>query len=312
MKSDPSPQRFLRYSRLHPPASPIQRRVLSVLGLTVLLLALLFSGGNALAQQNDPPPPSADLGDAPDSTNHHSMNNTAYAGVPGRFPTVFTGTPAGEGIGPIHHNPRVVWLGDKVSLENEADTGPDQEMDAGGNPINNILAKGANNADNDRADDGWLNRDVPLPNCQEATLKVRVRRAPAGAETGNLFLNVWFDGNRDGDWADQGVCQSENLPNGHSNEWIVNNFPVDASKFVSGVQDIEVKTILIYNEKPDAPAWMRFTLSEQQAVPVPVDKPTAAQEPPVQGLADGRGPANGSVRRGSGSCHICRSHLRWS
>ncbi len=260
------------------------RRYLSVLGLLLLVMALAFSGSSALAQTNEPQPPHADLGDAPDSTNHHALSNTAYAGVPGRFPTVFEGTPAGEGRGPIHLNPRVVWLGDRVSLENEADTGPDQEMDAGGNPVNNILAKGADNADNDRGDDGWLNRDVPLPNCQEAILKVRVRKDPA-AKTGRVFLNVWIDGNRDGDWADLGVCE----PNGHSNEWIVRDFVVDTSTFVTDVQDIDVKTILIYNEKPDAPAWMRFTLSNTPAVqPEP-----AANQPNIPIEADGRGPVNG-------------------
>ncbi len=263
---------------------PLSRRFLSVLGLLLLVMALAFSGSSALAQINEPQPPHADLGDAPDSSNHHALSNTAYAGVPGHFPTVFEGTPAGEGKGPIHLEPRVVWLGDKVSLENEADRGPDQEMDAGGNPINNILAKGADNADNDRGDDGWLNRDVPLPDCQEAVLKVRVRKN-AAAKAGRLFLNVWTDGNRDGDWADLGACE----PNRHSNEWIVRDFVVDTSTFISGFQDIDVKTILIYNEKPDAPAWMRFTLSNTPAVqPEP-----AANQPNIPIEADGRGPVNG-------------------
>lgn len=260
------------------------RRLLSVLGLLLLVMALAFSATSTFAQQTDPLPPTADLGDAPDSSNHHAINNTAYVGVPGKFPTVFADTPTGEGLGPIHLNPRIVWLGDRVSLENEADKGPDQEMDAGGNPINNILAKGADNADNDRGDDGWLNRDVPLPNCQEAVLKVRVRKDPA-AKTGRVFLNVWTDGNRDGDWADLGTCQ----PDGHSNEWIVRDFVVDTSTFISGFQDIDVKTVLIYNEKPDAPAWMRFTLSDGQAVqPQPTtNQPTATSQ------ADGRGPGQG-------------------
>ena len=255
-----------------------------LLGMIVLILTLAISATGVYAQQNDPPAPNADLGDAPDSTNHHGMDNTAYPGVPGQFPTVFEGTPAGEGPGPLHRNPLVVWLGDKVSLENEADKGPDQEMDAGGNPINNILAKGVDNADNDRADDGWLNRDVPLPDCQEAVLKVRVRK-DAAVKTGRLFLNVWIDGNRDGDWADKGVCE----PNGHSNEWIVRDFVVDTSTFTGDFQDIEVKTILVYNEKPDAPVWMRFMLSNEQAAqPQPaVDQPNTPAEP------DGRGPEKG-------------------
>lgn len=263
--------------------------VRGILGVAVLVLALLLSGSAVYAQQTDPPPPTADLGDAPDSTNHHGISNTAYGGVPGRFPTVFRDTPAGEGPGPIHHRPKEIWLGDKVSLENEADQGPDEEMDAGGNPINNILAKGADNADNDRADDGWLNRDVPLEDCKEARLKVRVRKNPA-TKMERAFLNVWIDGNRDGDWQDIGKCE----PDGHSNEWIVQNFPVDLTGFTGDVADIEVGTILVYNERPDMPAWMRFTLSDEQAVHIPQqDQPTDPGTAPAQGLADGRGPDNG-------------------
>lgn len=265
------------------------RSLKALLGAAVLIFTFLLAGGGVYAQDNQPPEPvHADLGDAPDSlSNHHGINNTAYSGVPGRFPTVFDGTPPGEGRGPIHHNPRVIWLGDKVSLENEADTGPDQEMDAGGNPINNILAKGADNADNDRGDDGWLNRNVPLADCQETELKVRVRKDPA-AKIERAFLNVWIDGNRDGDWDDIGPCQ----PDGHSNEWIVQNFVVNLSAFTGDFQDITVRTILVYNEQPDAPAWMRFSLSDVEAVHIPVDQP-GREEPPVHGLADGRGPDNG-------------------
>ena len=277
-----------RSRKFHPHSTTQYARLHLILGVVVLILTLAFSGTSLYAQQTEPQPPHADLGDAPDSTNHHSMDNTAYPGVPGRFPTVFNDTPVGEGKGPIHLDPRVVWLGDKVSLENEADTGPDQEMDAGGNPINNILAKGDDNANNDRADDGWLNRDAPLPNCHEATLKVRVRKS-AAATPQPLYLNVWIDGNRDGDWEDLGKCE----PDGHSNEWIVQDFSVDMTTIISDFVDIDVKTILIYNEKPDAPAWMRFTLSNEPAVHIPpVDQPNP-NEPPIHGLTDGRGPENG-------------------
>ena len=283
MDPERTPKQRLTLATKHP-------NLIRVLGIAVILFALLLSGSAsnpAYAQQPEPETPHADLGDAPDSTNHHGMDNTAYAGVPGRFPTVYTATPAGEGHGPIHHNPRIVWLGDKVSLENEADQGPDQENDAGGNPINNILAKGADNADNDRADDGWLNRGIPLPDCQEVTLRVRVRKDPATA-TREAFLNVWIDGNRDGDWQDIGECE----PDGHSNEWIVQNRSVDLTSFTDFI-DLDFKTILVYNEKPDMPAWMRFTLSDEQAVQMPPNDQPNPNEPPTHGLTDGRGPENG-------------------
>ncbi|MEZ4658810.1 MAG: hypothetical protein R2911_14675 [Caldilineaceae bacterium] len=43
----------------------------------------------------------------------------------------------------------------------------------------NILDNGAADvADNDRADDGWLNPDAPLDDCREATLAVRACGPP--------------------------------------------------------------------------------------------------------------------------------------
>ncbi|MEZ4674436.1 MAG: hypothetical protein R2932_09350 [Caldilineaceae bacterium] len=46
-----------------------------------------------------------------------------------------------------------------------------------------------------------------------------------------------------------------------------------------------VPTVLVLNNKPEAKAWLRFTLSEQPAVKPPVSSTGAV------GLPDGRGPA---------------------
>jgi hypothetical protein len=101
--------------------------------------------------------PRHDLGDAPDSSNSVGAAMTAYPGVPANFPTAYQGgaVPAG----PLHKQPQsMAFLGSAVSLENEADTGPDQD------PTNNIQPA-ANAPDLDLADDGVV---VPLalPNCQ--------------------------------------------------------------------------------------------------------------------------------------------------
>lgn len=215
----------------------------------------------------------SDLGDAPDSTyNHHSiMTNTAYLTptIKGRYPTVWAGTPNTAPSGPLHKDATWVWLGKHVSFEMEADIGPDQDI------RNNILNGGKDNADNDQFDDGWLNPKAVFPDCKETTLKVRISRRP-GVQTGRMFLNVWFDGNRDGDWDDVRRCANQTS---YGHEWIVQDFIVDTSTIV-GYQDIVVPTTLILNADPDAPAWVRFTLSEKPA-----------QRPPTGGLADGRGPA---------------------
>ena len=226
--------------------------------------------------------PRPDLGDAPDSTNHHGINNTAYAigGVLGQFPTVWD-VPAGQVAGPRHANLTMEgWLGDFLSREHDADQGPDQDT-----PRNNILRNTVTGAvgdvaDNDRADDGWRNRSVKFFNCQRQTLDVRVSKAPAAARN-IMYLNVWFDGNRDGDWADLGQCQpDEAQPAQAAYEWIVQNYIVDMTSIAAGgSRDFAVLTEKVMNATEGMPHWMRFMLSEEPAV-----------QPAAGGLPDGRGP----------------------
>ncbi|HHY56243.1 MAG TPA: hypothetical protein GYA08_12490 [Chloroflexi bacterium] len=236
------------------------------------------------------PPPDGqnrpDLGDAPDSTNHAGaggadLNNTAYpaSGVFGRFPTVWGGSPAGA-TGPKHVNPHLeAVLGRGLTAEvDAAPPAADQDI------INNILAGSADNANNDLGDDGWRNPGAPLVNCQEATLTVRFTRHPASTLE-RMYLNVWFDGNRDGDWADVGLCQGEQFPGGEARsfEWIIQNFVVNMAALPAGVSsDVPITTKLVFNTPAELDAalhWMRFSLSE---IPAIVD--------PATGLADGRGP----------------------
>jgi hypothetical protein len=223
-----------------------------------------------------------DLGDAPDSSNHHGQNNTAYAAGPvlGQFPTVWD-VPAGQAAGPRHLNQSMEgWLGDFLSREGDADQGPDQDT-----PRNNILRNTvsgaiADVADNDRGDDGWRNRSVQFVNCQRTALDVRISRSPA-ATRNLMYLNVWFDGNRDGDWADLGQCpQGEDGPAQAGYEWIVQNYIIDMTSIpAGGARNFSVLTEKILNNQPALPHWMRFTLSEQLAV-----QPGGGQ------LPDGRGP----------------------
>ncbi len=226
--------------------------------------------------EDDKPRP--DLGDAPDSSNHHGIANTAYPGINGRFPTVWN-VPAGQPAGPRHANETMeAFLGDHLSRENEADGGPDQDG------RNNILDGGADNANNDRGDDGWRNRDAAFNHCQPTTLTVRVRKAP-NATRNRMYLNVWFDGERDGDWDDMRRCRTGD--NGEENgldvpayEWIVQNHVVDLSGIAPGdYVDIDVNTEIVLNDSPDKRHWTRFVLSEERAL-----------SPGGVGLPDGRGP----------------------
>lgn len=222
--------------------------------------------------------PRPDLGDAPDSSNHHGIANTAYPGINGRFPTVWD-VPAGQPAGPRHANQTMESiLGDHLSRENEADDGPDQDGP------NNILDGGADNANNDRGDDGWRNRNVPLNHCEATTLTVRVGKAP-NATRSLMYLNVWFDGEHDGDWDGMQRCRTgeqddENGLDVPAYEWIVQNHAVDMSGIApGGYVDIDVNSEIVLNDSPDKRHWMRFMLSEERAV-----------SPSGVGLPDGRGP----------------------
>ena len=235
-------------------------------------------------EEKDPEqlPVAPDLGDAPDSTNHHAnMVNTAYPAVAGRFPTVWEDP--GNPSGPRHDNAtREAILGNFMSREAEADQGPD------GDGVNNILQAGVDVANLDRFDDGWRNRNVPIADCRPTTLRVRVTKA-AAATLEKMYLNVWFDGNRDGDWEDLKSCVVEDKTF-TAYEWIVQDFVVDLTAIpAGGFVDINVPTLaVLVDTSGDAPGslwarppWMRFTLSEEKA---PLNSATA--------LADGRGPQN--------------------
>lgn len=223
--------------------------------------------------------PFSDLGDAPDSTNNHGLNNTAYLApvVLGQFPTVYQGTAAGAPAGPRHANPTIeAFLGDNITREQGADGGADADG------VNNILRTPGggvvDTADHDRGDDGWRNYNVPLENCQRADLVVKVRRGPA-AQLDKMLLNVYIDGEHDGEWEDTGLCKSPEGQQARSYEWIVQNQPVDLSAIPPGSSGlITVSTLLIHNPHPNKPHWMRFMLSEKSP---PVS--------PVTGLSDGRG-----------------------
>lgn len=69
--------------------------------------------------------------------------------------------------------------------------------------------------------------------------------------------------------------------NGRSYEWIVQNWWIDPTTIPpAGFVDVAVGTVLVHNAKPDADAWLRFSLSEQKAI-----------LNPSTSLGDGRGVA---------------------
>jgi uncharacterized repeat protein (TIGR01451 family) len=220
-----------------------------------------------------------DLGDAPDSTNHDGVDMTAYGVVTATFPTVFqpSSDPATEPPGPIHWEPRrLAWLGYEVSGERDADLMPDEDGRPNLDPVND-------SANRDRHDDGLVlpASAAAFPNCEPTTVRVLVNVAgPPPTDTDlarELYINAWFDWNRDGDWEDAADCQG--ATDAAVLEWAVRDYKVSLPP---GLHVVTLPAFLPYNPTPNQDLWARITLSEE---PAPVND--------VTGLADGRGPEAG-------------------
>lgn len=200
-----------------------------------------------IIEENPPIDPEHDLGDAPDSTNNWSAVMTAYpTGVTANFPTVFS-DPTGSSPGPLHRNPLGgAWLGPFVSLENEADIGPDADGVNNIDPVNNI-------PDQDRADDGLL-LPVRMPRCKWTNVRYLVNTVTPGI----YYFNLWADWNRDGDWDDQvSGCSLGDVP-----EWAVRNQLLKLNAGPSMITSLPFVSWHDPNELPEQ-LWVRITLSDQ-------------------------------------------------
>ncbi|OPZ26578.1 MAG: Cna protein B-type domain protein [Lentisphaerae bacterium ADurb.BinA184] len=192
----------------------------------------------------------ADLGDAPDSTNTAGAVMSAYgsSATPASFPTVYrAGSPP---YGPIHLHPgALAWLGSEVSLEGEADTGPDADA------LNNLDP--AADAANQDGDDDALDDAPYLPHCEPTRFAFSL--STLAAQSATLYVNVWLDFNRDGDWNDTLACDGVSaVP-----EWAVQNLAVG----VTGTGTLLLVTPPFLSWTPadvaDHPLWLRITLAEQ-------------------------------------------------
>ncbi len=207
----------------------------------------------------------SDLGDAPDSTNHSSTLMRTYDHLAtAHFPTVYEGNAI---KGPIHFQPKeVAYLGSVVTYEDEADQGYDEDG------INNIIPSQLNvNADRDGGDDGvimtldpFLGNTLGMNHCQLAAFDYKVNVIDPNVD---MYVNVWFDWNRDGDWEDSGLtdinlnCTSCNT-GGIVKEWAVQNQLLYGLK--KGLNTITTPGFLAWHPATgDQKVWMRITLSDQ-------------------------------------------------
>jgi len=191
-----------------------------------------------------------DLGDAPDSSNNDGKVMGAYPSKPSvlaKYPTVFDDGSGLGPYGPLHLNDEpVAYLGKIITAETEADTGIDID------PENNITPA-ANRTDRDGGDDGIV---VPLnlPHCGWAAIDYDVTVIDPNVE---LWVNVWLDFNRDGDWDDIVDC-----PRGLASEWAVQNQYL--YNLPAGLNKITTPGFLSSHpqEGPEN-IWVRITLSDQ-------------------------------------------------
>ncbi|MBN1845644.1 MAG: hypothetical protein JW810_08180 [Sedimentisphaerales bacterium] len=222
-----------------------------------------------------------ELGDAPDSTNSHGVPMTAYPtpgpmAVAARYPTVYQiGSPP---HGPIHFQPRALaHLGRRVSLENEADIGPDEDG------VNNIDPP-ADQPNRDRYDDGILNLPLVMPHCRQNQFEYVVNAPAAATPAVDLFVNVWCDWNRNGDWDDILRCPSGLI----ADEWAVQDQLLPAGSLSPGLNVITTPPFTSWHPASrgrSKPMWLRITLSEKPW-------PFAGAVTPNSGLG-GAGPPEG-------------------
>jgi len=237
----------------------------------------------------EPPQRTAELGDAPDSTNHFNVHMTAYRSlgpldviVPAKFPTVFRGLPP---YGPIHWNPILIaHLGQALTRETDADYGYDQD------PTNNLIPP-KDAADWDKADDG-VRIPLRLPHRRPARFDYLVHLLQP---IDRLYVNVWFDWNRDGDWDDIIPCNNPDDAADKTllaHEWAVRNQMLTGLK--PGFHRIATPPFICWHPFYPAfecPIWMRITLSDKPAMsPLPMTDTLSA--PLLEGYG-GSGPQDG-------------------
>jgi len=191
----------------------------------------------------------ADLGDAPDSTNHVGTTMSTYA--TGNFPTVYD-PPSPGPSGPLHLDAKgLAWLGKDATFEVEADTGWDQD------PTSNLVASSVPpTADHDLADDGVTG--VHLPDC--AMTQFPFSATNVLTTTAQAYVNVWFDWTRDGDWDDVPRCAVAPSVDAIAAEWAVQNQAVSlASGFNPALMTMPFRSV---NPSPGRLVWMRITLTD--------------------------------------------------
>lgn len=220
-----------------------------------------------------------DLGDAPDGAN--GLGKIMHAHKPEGGPKVRANYPTsaekGYGerpIGPVHKNPlAVAFLGSRVSLEDKAEMGLDSDVLNNIDPTNDF-------ADQDTGDDGLV-QPIEMPQGEWTTIQYIVTVVEPGTD---LWVNVWCDWNRDGDWDDDSKSDPKMGSDGRFvSEWAVQNqFLFGLSK---GTHRITSPAFIPWHPvKGPEDIWVRITLAE---------KPWRGGDHPQMRSNGGSGPEGG-------------------
>jgi outer membrane protein assembly factor BamB len=237
------------------------------------------TGDNFCAMGPPPANETVDLGDAPDSTNDFGVNMTAYSGVQANFPTVYVnGSPP---YGPCHNN-FYAQLGTEISLENESDTGPDQDV------VNNIDPV-VDTADNDSVaqpfgmDDGLkyapidlTTNNLTLNNCNTSSIPIELTLLGGAIMPWTAYVNIWIDYNRDGDWGMTGTSDVVACPNGTISEWVVQNYQIAVPP--SGLGTINITVNFTGYVPSPSDAWLRVQLTDANVTYADGSGPLACYE----------------------------------
>ncbi len=156
-----------------------------------------------------------DFGDAPDGA---KAGYASSPGVVGHFPSKLAGGgPRHAGIGALRLGPTTTGETDSRQVDRDRDDG--------------------------------VGLAAPKP-CKTATLTTAIKGSPTVAAGKFVYVNAWFDWNRDGDWADL-------ASDGCASEWGVRNLPVPASSIGS----VTMLPIKIATGRQVKEFWYRVTIT---------------------------------------------------
>ena len=84
-----------------------------------------------------------------------------------------------------------------------------------------------------------------------------------------MYINVWFDFNRDGDWEDVLKCPLGPTTTGLAPEWAVQNEKLEGLQM--GLTPLVTRAFRSFSQTPDDPMWMRITLTDGPIDPAHAD-----------------------------------------